>query len=118
VGVIASDTGFGSPEARLELKLEGNAEQFRVRVAGEIVAATCGELRQAVLEAGDRRPARLVVDLEGVTFVDTSGIGVLIGLRSHLKGKGVVLAIENATPRVHGVFKSMRLLQVFGLPED
>lgn len=102
----------------MELKLEGNAEQFRVRVAGEIVAATCAEFRQAVLEAGERRPARLVVDLEGVSFVDTSGIGVLIGLRSHLKGRGVALAVENVSPRVRTVLRSMRLLAVFGLPED
>lgn len=102
----------------MELKLEGNSDRFRIVVSGEIVAATGAELRQAAIEAGERRPARLAIDLAGVSFIDTSGIGMLIGLRSHLKGRGVELALENVSARVRQVLQSMRLLPVFGLPED
>lgn len=102
----------------MELVVEGNSELIRVRVIGEVVAATCTELRQAVIDAAERGPARLVLDLAEVPFMDTSGIGVLIGLRAHLKGKGVAMELASPTERILGVLRSMKLDLVFGLPPE
>ncbi len=102
----------------MELVLEGNSELLTICIVGEVVAATCGELRQFVMEASERRPPRLILDLAEVPFMDTSGIGVLIGLRSHLKGKGVALELARPGERILSVLRSMKLDVVFGLPVE
>jgi ABC-type transporter Mla MlaB component len=59
-----------------------------VRVAGEVNYTTSGELRKEIgqLLTVDH-PDRLILDLEGVTHVDSSGLGtLLVGLRDATNG--------------------------------
>ena len=47
---------------------------------GELDLEGAPELRRALIEAIDEQPGRqLVVDLEGVDFIDSAGLGVLVG---------------------------------------
>jgi anti-sigma B factor antagonist len=59
-----------------------------VRVGGDVDAYTAPHLRTelfALLRAGANH---LVIDLDGVDFMDSSGLGVLITLRRRLSGTG------------------------------
>jgi anti-sigma B factor antagonist len=47
------------------------------RAAGELEAFTVSQLREALAELAPS--PRLVIDLSGVTFVDSAGLGALIG---------------------------------------
>ena len=52
-----------------------------VRVSGEVDVATCGVLRDGLLwVVGDEYYRGVVVNLAGVTFIDSTGIGVLLGV--------------------------------------
>lgn len=99
----------------MELVVEGNQEKLNVRVIGELVAESCGELREAVTELSARRPQVIVLDLAQTTFVDTSGLGVLVGLRTHMKKFGTNLTVANPQPRVMQVFRLTQLSRLFGL---
>ena len=49
-------------------------------VHGELDVDGAPELRGALIEAIDEHPGRtLIVDLEGVDFIDSAGLGVLVG---------------------------------------
>ena len=43
---------------------------------------------------------------------------VLVGLRAHLRSKGLGIEIASPSPRVRQVLQMMRLLPVFGLSDD
>jgi anti-sigma B factor antagonist len=51
-----------------------------VSVAGEIDCATSPQLRQALVDVLLTKGRDTVVDLSAVSFVDASGIGVLVGV--------------------------------------
>ena len=50
-----------------------------IRPEGRLTATTVPQLRTAVDELVDSGSARIVVDLGGLEFVDSSGLGALIG---------------------------------------
>jgi anti-anti-sigma factor len=98
----------------VELVVEGNNDEMVVRVTGEILASNCHELRDSVQGLAVRGRV-LSVNLAGVTFIDTSGIGVLIMLRTHFKARGGDLRVADPQPQVLRVFKTMGIAPIFGL---
>jgi anti-sigma B factor antagonist len=79
-----------------------------VRLAGELDLYTAPAVRAALLESIERRPARLVVDLADVTFIDSTALGALVEARARVGTKdGLVLAAPGLEAR--------RALEVSGL---
>lgn len=102
----------------MEVFVEGNDQAVVLRIVGEVVAQNCAELRTAVMDVLPRKPRRIILNLAEVPFMDTSGIGVLIGVRATLKSKGTALEVDQPSRKVRQVFTTMRLAAVFGIPEE
>ena len=69
-----------------------------VEVHGELDIATAPQLREHLMAVIDRRPDLLVVDLEGVDFLDSVTLAVLLHARKALAETGrmaVVVAPES-----------------------
>lgn len=86
-----------------------------VGVAGEIDVATAPVLRDALLGMLNRGVPSLVVDLRGVTFVDSTGVGSLLRIhhRQGLLGGAVhFVADQPAVLRVLDLMQLTRRLHV------
>lgn len=73
----------------------------RIRLRGEIDASVLPRLREACAGAEDGR--QVDIDLSGVTFIDSAGIGCLIGSIRRIKkahGSVALLAPTDAIKRV------------------
>jgi anti-sigma B factor antagonist len=69
----------------LDLHVTTSGSSTVVEVAGEIDVASAPELRhclQQTIDAGSQQP---VVDLRHVEFIDSAGLGVLIGAQRRLR---------------------------------
>jgi anti-anti-sigma factor len=77
-----------------ELTIRTSQEGWTATVAaqGELDISTIGELRAAVTAAAEDSE-RLVLDLSGVDFIDSTGLGGLLELRSTLQSRSVSFAI-------------------------
>lgn len=97
----------------LEVTTEKAGEAAVVRIRGEVDLRSSPELREALLKLLEERPQRIVVDLGGVGYMDSSGVGTLVELKRRLDrgGGGVVLAALQ--PRVRSVFEVTRLDRFF-----
>ncbi|WP_145776524.1 STAS domain-containing protein [Micromonospora olivasterospora] len=85
---------------------------MRLALAGELEMATVETLYDTVAEAiAAGRPGRLVIDLAGVTFCDSTGIGALLDARAAANSSGV--AFQATNPR--GVTR--RTMQITGVFE-
>ena len=60
---------------------------------GEIDVYTAPRLRQAIIDLVDGGASRLVVDMEKVDFLDSTGLGVLVGGLKRVKLKDGSLSI-------------------------
>jgi len=103
---------MNTAEAPERLALEyGSADGIAVvQVAGEVDVANCGVLRDALLRiVTDEGFRGLVVNLAGIRFIDSTGIGVLVGVwrAARVTTSGVVLAAPAPPVR--------RLLETAGL---
>ena len=79
-----------------------------VSLAGELDLYNAHEVRDALLQCCAESPERLVVDLSGVTFIDSTALGVLIEARARLANRrGFLLAAPGIETR--------RALEVSGL---
>ena len=65
-----------------------------------------------------KRPARLVVDLTGVTYIDSSGIGELVSAYTAVSSQGGQLKLLNLTKKVHDLLQITKLLTVFDVHDD
>ncbi len=86
---------------------DGNAIIYRLR--GSLDLATSPSLRAALIEAADEGKHDIVVDLSQLEFLDSTGLGAIIGAhRRALEHGGCVRLIVNEGP-------IQRLLTITGL---
>ena len=86
-----------------------------VSVHGDLDLHSAGELGDRLVGAVDRGAASLVVDLSGVAFVDSQGLGALLrGTRRFGPGREHFRLVVPA-PEVRRVFEITALDQVFPL---
>ncbi|MEH1128439.1 STAS domain-containing protein [Micromonospora sp. CPCC 206061] len=89
----------------------------RVAVVGEVDLATTPLLRERLLRMlRDERPDLLDVDLTGVTFLDCTGLGVLVAVRSAAVQAGCQMRVSHPQPIVRRVLEVTGLLSVFAVP--
>jgi anti-sigma B factor antagonist len=90
------------PESHNVLPLEGEVD---LNVSPQL-AATINELISA-------KPPRIVVDLSRVTYIDSSGLAVLIGGMQSVEEYGGTFALAGMCPDVRSILETARLDQFF-----
>lgn len=86
-----------------------------VEVAGEIDVYTASRLRQHLTDlvvAGDRH---IVIDLEKVDFLDSTGLGVLVGGLKKARAREGSLALVCTREPLLKIFRITQLSKVFGI---
>jgi anti-anti-sigma factor len=79
---------------------------------GDLDPATVPQLEAAITAAAEAGAVeRIVLDLAGLTFLDSSGLRTFVTARESLAGDGIQLALRRPTSNV------VRLLDVTGLAE-
>ncbi|RMH24606.1 MAG: anti-sigma factor antagonist [Planctomycetota bacterium] len=76
------------------------------------------ELRQALREASDRRPDRLIVDLAEVGYMDSSGLATLVEAMRTAKSTGAPLILASMNQKVRAIFEIARLDQFFTIVDS
>jgi anti-sigma B factor antagonist len=87
-------------------ELTGADDRWSVaRVAGELDVATSPRLRELLVTALTEGRRHLVLDLTGVQFLDSTGLGVIVGLLKRARTLGGDLRIVCPNGSVRRVFE-------------
>lgn len=84
-----------------------------LQVGGEIDVATAPRLREHLIKLVNEQRFMIVVDLGGVDFIDSTGLGVLIGALKRVRTHDGNLVLVCTEPRIVKVFEITGLNQVF-----
>ena len=84
-----------------------------VALDGEIDIEVAPDLRRRLHEAVDASPGSTVtIDMAKVTFIDSTGLGLLVSALKRARQSGGSVTIANAAPNVAKVFRITGLDQV------
>jgi stage II sporulation protein AA (anti-sigma F factor antagonist) len=100
----------------LSINMEVKRDVLCIRLEGELDHHTAEDLRTKVTDMLEKHGVRhIILNLEQLSFMDSSGLGVILGRYKHVKSLGgemVVCAISPAVKRLFemsGLFKIIRL---------
>lgn len=77
-----------------------SGKTITVHAEGEVDVSNASELRDAIDAALKKAPERIVVDLAEVPYIDSTGIGVLVGAAHRGRDEGVALSVTNQQKNV------------------
>ena len=83
-----------------------------IQVTGEVDVYTAPMLREQIRELAAKGAVHLIADLDRVDFLDSTGLGALIGGLKRLREAGGSLALVISTPRILRVFQITGLTRV------
>jgi NitT/TauT family transport system ATP-binding protein len=109
-------TASSAPIAELNLTTEKTAAETIVRCTGRITSATSGLLQSTIRELMPETKT-IVLDLTDVSYMDSSGLGALVGLYLSARKAKCKLKLINLNQRLKDLFSITRLAQVFATEE-
>lgn len=99
----------------MDINITDSADSTIVVVKGDIEIMTIKDFKDKLLNLGQNSEKDIEIDLSGVDYIDSSGVGVLISLLKLQKKKGRVLKMSNVSEKVLDVLKLSSLADVFNL---
>jgi len=100
----------------MELKIEvktGPDTVLIIILSGKMNAITVAELKTLLKKSIEENSIRIVMDLDGVDFIDSSGLSSLITALKGCREKGGYLRLVNIQKQVRHVFELTMLDRVF-----
>ena len=86
-------------------------------ISGEIDIYTAPALRREIADAIDAGSRRFVLDLTETSFLDSTALGVIIGVSKRVRPLGGDLAIVNVTPSIAKTLEITGLAELFPISE-
>jgi anti-sigma B factor antagonist len=110
-------------ELRSQSKLISNVRRagdaIVASITGEIDLHNSPEVRTELLRYVDEgKPSRLVLNLAGVPYMDSSAIAVLVEALQRLRKQGGKIYLTQLQPRVKGLLEIARLDTIFILADS
>jgi len=102
-------------ELSFSTRVEGNYTVLSV--GGEIDIHTAPQLRQRLFEIADSGASRIVVDLQQVDFMDSTGLGELVGALRRARPKGGDVRLVCTQEKILKIFRITALDQQFAIHE-
>ena len=101
------------------------ADDFQTNVAGEVLhiavilprldASSSASIKDHLKSRLDPGVKRAEVEMGSVQFIDSSGVGFLLGIYRNLPAEGAEVILRNVQPPVQAVLELLRLHRVFKL---
>jgi anti-sigma B factor antagonist len=97
------------PETEVTLSAAQVGHAALLTATGELDLYAAAQLHDALGPLVEREPTALIVDLSGVSFIDSTALGELVGAAKVMRSNGAAFVVVSSDPRI------VRLLEITGL---
>ena len=97
---------------------ESEGDAYVVDLSGEIDVYTSPKVKDATTELIDQGHYNLVINLEKVRYIDSTGLGVLIGSLKRVREHGGAVTLVCTNPQIKKIFDITGLVKIFGIFDD
>lgn len=104
-------------EMDLRIKVRKSDGVPIIVLSGEVDAYTCSHFREAMIETIEAGYSSLVVSMQDVEYIDSSGLGTLVGGLKRASERGGRIAIVCNNSQIRKVFEITGLERVFPIYE-
>lgn len=102
----------------LSLKHRTEGEYVVLEVSGEVDVYTAPKLREKLVELVGEGHHRLIVDMTKVDFLDSTGLGVLVGGLKRVRAHDGTLSLVCDQERILKIFRITGLTKVFPIHDS
>jgi len=95
-------------------KLTADNSELTIAVSGRFDFSAHQEFRKAYERPGDK-PKKIVIDMSGADYLDSSALGMLLLLRDFAGGEKADIAIVNCNSEIKNIFAASNFDQLFAI---
>jgi len=89
-----------------------------IRIQGEIDVYTSPRVKEIISELIEQGHYQLIIDLEEVRYIDSTGLGVLIGALKRVREHEGSINLICTNPQIKKIFNITGLVKIFGIFKD
>jgi anti-sigma B factor antagonist len=98
---------------RLTIEVTGEGDATVVRMAGELDIVTADQCKRRVSDLVDGGAGTVRLDLAGLGFVDSSGLGALVAIHHHAVARGAAIELQGVPAQVRRLMEITKLDELF-----
>ncbi|WP_248925357.1 anti-sigma F factor antagonist [Paenibacillus hamazuiensis] len=104
----------------LQIELEhGKSKALIVRLKGELDHHTADTVKARMEEAIEKGECKhVVLSLKDLTFMDSSGLGVILGRYKQITAKGGKMVVCDVGPSVYRLFEMSGLFKILSVQDN
>lgn len=97
----------------MEIKFDEKENKWVFLPEGEIDIYTSPKFKEEVLKSFDSKETDILINGEKLSYVDSTGLGVLISILKNLKDKGHKIYLSNIKSNIRKIFNITELDKLF-----
>lgn len=98
---------------RMQITFETIDNALIIKLSGELDHHSSEYIKEKIdLEIMSRNPKNIIFDMENLSFMDSSGVGVIIGRYKFISSKGGKAAIVNLKPQIKRIYEICGLKKI------
>ncbi len=102
----------------LDIRTEHQADRCEITLRGEVDVYTAPRLKEQLVDVIEKGCVKVIVNLEGVSFIDSSGLGVLVSALRRARERDGAVRIVCTRENILKIFRITGLDKVFPVFSD
>jgi anti-sigma B factor antagonist len=99
----------------IKIDMLQNDELVEVQVEGEIDAYTAPKLRESIFPLSEKENIKMFIDLKGVSYMDSTGLGVIVGVFKSVRSNNGELKLTGLSDRLKRLFEITGLTDIMDI---
>ncbi|MEM9083343.1 MAG: STAS domain-containing protein [Planctomycetota bacterium] len=102
----------------MQIETETTSDATIINPSGDVDLSVSRELQAAVKKVMEEKPQRVIVNLAGVPYMDSSGVATLVEAMQIARKQETRLVLCGMQDKVRSIFEIARLDKVFTIVDD